>query len=106
MRNLILTITMTILITGVSFSTFANNNTNYNEVVLDVCNEFKEITIKEVPLAVKTSIVKDFIEAFVTKVYVNEYSQYKIALTIDDETKFVVFANKEGDWLKDKEVKS
>ncbi|WP_282071445.1 hypothetical protein [Polaribacter atrinae] len=106
MREIILTITVAIFTSGISSSALAKNNINSNEYVEVMRKDFKEITLKEVPLAVKTAIVKDFIAAFVTKVYVNESKQYKIALTIDDETKFVVFADKEGHWLKDKEIRA
>jgi len=104
MKKLILTITVAFLTSGISISSFANNNNHLYEIVVVKNDDFKEITLKEVPVAVKTAIVEDFISAFVTKVYVNESKQYKIELTIDDETKFVVFANKEGTWLKDKNV--
>ncbi|PQJ71776.1 hypothetical protein [Polaribacter butkevichii] len=106
MRKLILTVAVAVLTGGVSISAFANDNinNNSNSIVTVVMNDgFKEITVKELPEAVVTAILKDFKTATVTKVYVNGSEQYKIELTVD-EAESVVYADKEGKWLKEEEV--
>ena len=108
MRKLILTVAVTILTGGVSISAFANENNTINnnadQIVTVVLNDdFKEITVKELPEAVTTAILKDFKTAIVGKVYVNESEQYKIELIVDD-AKSIVYADKEGNWLKEEDV--
>ena len=108
MRKLILTVAVTILTGGVSISAFANENNTINnnadQIVTVVLNDdFKEITVKELPEAVTTAILKDFKTAIVGKVYVNESEQYKIELIVDD-AKSIVYADKEGTWLKEEDV--
>ncbi|WP_405609054.1 hypothetical protein [Polaribacter sp. Asnod1-A03] len=105
MKKLILTVTVIILTSSVSiFALEDNNNKVINEIaVVSVDDDFKEITIKELPAKVVDAILKDFSEATVTKVYVNTNDQYKIALTVD-ETERVVYADKKGEWLKKDEV--
>ncbi|MCL7764989.1 hypothetical protein MPF19_16320 [Polaribacter sp. Z014] len=105
MKKLILTVTVALLTSGVSV--FAANNINTNnadEIVVVVTNDdFKEITAKELPEAVSNAIVKDYTEATITKVYVNTSEQYKIILTANG-TENVVYADKEGNWLKETAV--
>ncbi|WP_158839104.1 hypothetical protein [Polaribacter sp. L3A8] len=108
MRKLILTVAVAILTGGVSVSAFANENNNSNNnsdlITTVVMNdEFKEITIKELPQAVVSAILKDFKTAKVAKVYVNGSEQYKIELIVDG-AESVVYADKEGKWLKEEEV--
>ena len=104
MKKLILTLTVAILTSGVSVYAADNNNNNSKHVIEVVMNDdFKEITVKELPEAVVNAILKDFASATLTKVYVNGSEQYKIALTID-ETESVVYADKDGKWLKEEEV--
>ncbi|WP_405609051.1 hypothetical protein [Polaribacter sp. Asnod1-A03] len=107
MKKLILTITVAVLTSGVSTFALENNyNKNLNQIVVVVnSDEFKEITLKELPGAVVDSILEDFSAAIVTKAYVNEKSQYKIKFMIDDETKSFVYADKEGNWLDKEDVK-
>ncbi|MDX6747453.1 hypothetical protein SHK09_11665 [Polaribacter sp. PL03] len=103
MRKLILTLTVAILSSGVSISA-ANINNNSEEIITVVVkDDFKEITLKELPEAVTKAILKDYATATIAKAYVNESKQYKITLTVD-ETESVVYADKEGKWLKEGEV--
>ena len=107
MRKLILTVAVTILTGGVSVSAFANDNNknNSDEVIVVVMNEeFKEVALTDLPEAVTNAILKDYAAATITKAYVNGSEQYKIELTVD-EVESVVFADKEGNWLKEEDVK-
>ena len=108
MKKLILTVAVAILTGGVSNAAFANESINIsnnsNPVITVVMNDgFKEITVKELPGAVTNAILKDFKMATVGKVYVNGSEQYKIELTADD-AKSVVYADKDGTWLKEEDV--
>ncbi|PQJ71775.1 hypothetical protein [Polaribacter butkevichii] len=105
MKKLVLTVAVAILTVGVSVSTFANDNNNIsNSIITVITNDgFKEITVKELPEAVSSAILKDFKTATVARVYVNGIEQYKIELTIDGAEN-VVYADKEGKWLKEEEV--
>ncbi|WP_158839106.1 hypothetical protein [Polaribacter sp. L3A8] len=108
MKKLVLTVAIAILTGGVSVSAFANENNiinnNSNQIITVVLNDgFKEITVKQLPDAVVNAILKDFKTSTITKVYVNGSEQYKIELTVDD-AESVVYADKEGKWLKEEEV--
>ncbi|WP_158839108.1 hypothetical protein [Polaribacter sp. L3A8] len=108
MKKLVLTVAVAILTGGVSVSAFANENNiinnNSNQIITVVLNDgFKEVKVKELPEAVITAILKDFKTATIAKVYVNESEQYKIELTVDG-TESVVYADKGGKWLQEKEV--
>ena len=106
MRKLILTVTVAIFTGGISNAVFANENINNNSdpiVTVIMSDDFKEISIKELPENVVNAILKDFTKAKVAKVYVNGSEQYKIELVVDD-AKSVVYADKEGTWLKEEDV--
>ncbi|MCG1036191.1 hypothetical protein [Polaribacter sargassicola] len=105
MRKLILTATVAILTSGVSVYAIENNSlNNINKITtLSVDDDFKEINLKELPAAVTDAILKDFAAGTVTKAYVNTSEQYKISMIVDEKEK-VVFADKEGKWLKEEEV--
>ncbi|AUC86096.1 hypothetical protein CW731_12745 [Polaribacter sp. ALD11] len=106
MRKLILTVAVAALTSGASISAanISNNNSNSDEIITVVMNDnFKEITVKELPKAVSEAILKDYAKATIAKVYVNGSEQYKIELTVD-KTKSIVYADKEGKWLKEEEV--
>ena len=108
MRKIVLTVAVAILTGGVSVSAFANENNTINNnadpIVTVVKNDgFKEITIKELPEAISNAVSKDFKNATISKVYINGSNQYKIELIMDD-TQGVIYADKEGTWLKKEEV--
>ena len=101
MKKLILT--MAILIGGISTIAFANKSIAVNTFQLVFNEEFKEISVEELPDAVKTAIVKQYPEATVNKAYMNSGEQYKIDLDID-EVLTVFYLDKEGKWLKEADV--
>ncbi|MCG1036193.1 hypothetical protein [Polaribacter sargassicola] len=102
MKKLVLTVAVVLLTSSVSV--FAQSNNNPKEIAsVIVKEEFKEITIKEMPESVANAILKDFPKGAVTKVYVNESEQYKIAITVE-ETEKILYADKEGNWLKKEDI--
>lgn len=105
MRKLVLTVTLAVLTSGVSvYALERNNSNNSNEMIRVVIdNEFKEIALKDLPTTVAEAITKDFAYATVTKAYVNESEQYKIAITTDEGESFI-YADKEGKWLKEEDI--
>ena len=105
MKKLILTVAVAILSSGISISAAnINNNINSGEVIVMTINEdFKEVALEDLPEAVSNAILKDYATAIIGKAYVNASEQYKIELTID-ETETVVYADKEGNWLKEEDV--
>ncbi|OEK08756.1 hypothetical protein A8C32_00315 [Flavivirga aquatica] len=101
MKKLILTVA--ILAGGIS--TFAlSNNILPTETITILNQEFKEITINELPTAVTNAILKDFPSATVSKAYVNNKGQYKLILSIKEESK-TVYANEKGEWLEETDAK-
>ncbi|AUC21115.1 MULTISPECIES: hypothetical protein [Polaribacter] len=105
MRKLVLTLTVAVLTSGATvFAANDINTNNVDEIVVVVSNDdFKEISVKELPAAVSSAIVKDFGTATAIKAYVNGSEQYKFELTLDGEEK-VVYADKEGNWLEEADV--
>ena len=105
MRKLVLTLTVAVLTSGATvFAANDINTNNVEEIVVVVSNDdFKEISVKELPAAVSSAIVKDFGTATAIKAYVNGSEQYKFELTLEGEEK-VVYADKEGNWLEEADV--
>ena len=105
MRKLVLTLTVAVLTSGATvFAANDINTNNVDEIVVVVSNDdFKEISVKELPAAVSSAIVKDFGTATAIKAYVNGSEQYKFELTLNGEEK-VVYADKEGNWLEEADV--
>ncbi|MGJ8761051.1 MULTISPECIES: hypothetical protein [unclassified Polaribacter] len=105
MRKLVLTLTVAVLTSGATvFAANDINTNNVDEIVVVVSNDdFKEITLEELPEAVSNAVLKDFPTATVVKAYVNGSEQYKIELTTDG-TESVVYADKDGNWLEESDV--
>ncbi|WP_166387975.1 hypothetical protein [Polaribacter sp. 11A2H] len=105
MKKLIFTVAVAILSSGVSISAANINNNNHSDevIVMTINEEFKEVALEDLPEGVSNAILKDYATAIIGKAYVNGSEQYKIELTID-ETESVVYADKEGNWLKEGDV--
>jgi len=104
MRKLILTVTVALLTSGVSVFAINNINNNANEIIVVVVNDdFKEVALADLPEAVSNAILKDYSTATVVTSYVNKSNQYKIDLMVD-ETEVSVYADKEGNWLKETDI--
>lgn len=104
MKKLVLTVALAVFTSGVSIYASESNNNQSNEIIKVVTNdEFKEIAVADLPESVTKAIAKDFETATVTKAYVNASMQYKIAIKVD-EKESVVYADKDGKWLKEEDI--
>jgi hypothetical protein len=103
MKKLILAVA----IVASGFSTFALSiNPIQSEVtVVSITEEFKEIALETVPTAVTAAVAKDFSTATISKAYVNSKEQYKLDINIDG-TDNVVYADKDGNWLKPADIEA
>ena len=103
MKKLILAIA--IIASG--FSTFALSiNQIQSEIVTaSTTEEFREISIESLPNAIITALEKDYSTAKIGNAYVNSKEQYKIEIYMQP-TDNIVFANKDGHWLKRAEIEA
>ena len=60
---------------------------------------YTEVTLDEVPEAVKTALTKVYPTATLDKAYVNEAKEYKLDVTLN-EKKGNLFADEKGNWIK------
>jgi hypothetical protein len=102
MKKLILAVA----VVASSFSTFALTiNPIQNDIsIVSTSEEFKEVALENVPTAIKDALAKDLATATLNKAYINSSEQYKLELSIDG-TDNVVYADKDGNWLKITDVK-
>ena len=75
-----------------SMSTFATTTAvqNSSEKVVAIANEFIEVKITELPVAIAESLKTSHPNAVISKAYVNESKQYKLELTTGDKTEEVL----------------
>ena len=60
---------------------------------------YTEVTLDEVPEAVKTALTRVYPTATLDKAYVNEAKEYKLDVTLN-EKKGNLFADEKGNWIK------
>ncbi|SIP95557.1 hypothetical protein [Maribacter ulvicola] len=79
----------------------SENGIQHNQVnqISVVADDFKEISVAEVPQAVTDAVSKNFPTASLDKAYVNEKKQYKLVLSLEDGTEGTVYADEEGNWI-------
>lgn len=79
----------------------AENGIQHNQVneMLEVADDFKEISVSEVPQAVSDAVAKNFPTASLDKAYTNEEKQYKLVLSLEDGTQGTVYADEDGNWI-------
>ncbi len=85
-----------------SLTTFATTQVNSIETTTLISQsqeEFKEIKPTDIAQPVKDAIQRDFADATVSNAYVNEKNEYKLVLSIGDDSK-TVYADAKGNWLK------
>ncbi|MDO6739253.1 hypothetical protein [Wenyingzhuangia sp. 2_MG-2023] len=102
MKKIILSVA--ILASGVSTFAFANNVLPVQSINIVMNEEFTEISVEELPEAVKAAVKKDFETATIAKAYTNGSEQYKLELTIDGSTN-IAYVDKDGNWLKEDAIK-
>jgi len=79
----------------------AENGIQHNQAneMLVVADDFKEISVSEVPQAVSDAVAKNFPTASLDKAYTNEEKQYKLVLSLEDGTEGTVYADEDGNWI-------
>jgi len=73
-----------------------HNQVNEISVVAD---DFKEISVSEVPQVVTNAISTNFPTANLDKAYTNEKKQFKLILSLEDGTQGTVYADEDGNWI-------
>jgi|SRR5690606_25435280 len=62
--------------------------------------DYKEVKASEVPQTIKDAVAKDFSGATISKASVNASGEYKIQLATADSKSVTVYANANGEWIK------
>lgn len=84
-----------------SFSTFTATAQGQNppEQSTTVAEEYTEIKLEEVPVAVTEALKKSIPEAKLVKAYINEKKQYKLEVEIGEKVGSL-YAEATGKWIK------
>ena len=62
-------------------------------------DEYTEIKLEEVPVAITDALKKAYPEGVLSKAYKNEKSEYKLEVTVGDKVG-ALYANADGTWIK------
>ncbi|MGJ5640630.1 hypothetical protein [Formosa sp. S-31] len=81
-----------------SFSLITATNSPLNNTIEVAQDNFKEIAVSDLPIAVTDAVAADFSEATIAKAYVNDAKEYKLILSIDGDFK-TIYANESGEWI-------
>lgn len=103
MRKLILSVA--ILASSLSVVAFANNISPIETVTTSTTEGFIEVSLEELPTTITDAVKKDYTDAVLTKAYVNSNAQYKLELKAEEVTN-IVFIDKDGNWLKEIDIKA
>lgn len=97
MKNLFLS--AAIVLGGLT--SFASNAPIANTIVktVSVADEYTEIKLEELPVAITEALKKAYPSAVITKAYKNEKSEYKLDVTVGEKVGNL-FANADGTWIK------
>ena len=91
---------LSVAIVAASLTSFASTTIlNSNEIITIVQEEYTEITSDKLPEAVLSAIKNSYPDATIDKAYVNEKKEYKIEISVGDQTA-AVFADANGNWIK------
>jgi len=85
-----------------SLSTFAQTSESEKTAVTTqttVEDKYTEITVAEVPEAVKASLIKAYPSAVLDKAYINEKKEYKLEITVNEKAG-ALYADATGNWIK------
>ena len=86
-----------------SLSTFAQTSVPVKTAVTTtqttVAETYTEITVGEVPEAVKSALTKAYPTAILDKAYINEKKEYKLEITVGDKVG-ALYADASGNWIK------
>ncbi|WP_428231078.1 hypothetical protein [Flavobacterium sp.] len=97
MKNLFLS--AAIVLGGLT--SFASTSPITNTIVktISIQDEYTEIKLEEVPVAVTDALKKAYPDAVLSKAYKNAKSEYKLDVTVGDKVGSL-FANADGSWIK------
>jgi len=86
-----------------SLSTFAQTGVSEKTTTTTQTVEetYKEITVTEVPEAVKSALTKAYPTAVLDKAYINEKKEYKLEITVNEKAG-ALYADATGNWIKNK----
>lgn len=62
---------------------------------------YTHVTVADLPPAVIEAVATNFETATISRAFVNEESEYKIILILADKENLTVFANTNGEWIKE-----
>jgi len=89
-----------------TMTAFAQEETNVETVASEVTeavvaqDDFAEVAVAELPEAVVAAVAKNYPTATIDKAYLNEASQYKLEVSLEDGTAGTLFADAEGNWIE------
>ena len=81
-----------------SFAAIAPNQITSEKVII-ISEEYTEIKIEELPVAVTDALKKAYPDAVITKAYVNESKEYKIEVKVADK-EGALYADETGKWIQ------
>ncbi|TDD78418.1 hypothetical protein [Flavobacterium caseinilyticum] len=84
-----------------SLSTYATSVPNTNEVTKTVTiqEEYTEVKLEEVPVAITEALKAAYPSAILDKAYINAQKEYKLDITVGDK-KGNLFADETGKWIQ------
>ncbi|OXA87354.1 hypothetical protein [Flavobacterium hercynium] len=97
MKNLFLS--AAIVLGGLT--TFASTSPVSNTIVNTISfqEEYTEVKVVEVPVAITDALKKAYPDAILTKAFKNAKSEYKLEVTVGDKVGSL-YANADGSWIK------
>ncbi|PXY40214.1 hypothetical protein DMB65_14210 [Flavobacterium cheongpyeongense] len=97
MKNLFLS---AVIVLG-GLTSFASTSSVSNTIVktISIQDEYTEVKLEEVPVAITDALKKAYPDAVLSKAYKNEKSEYKLDVTVGDKVGNL-FANADGTWIK------
>lgn len=62
--------------------------------------DYTEVAVEKLPEAIKTALERDYAGAVVDKAYVDDEGEYKLEVTLSDDTAQELYVDAEGNWIK------
>lgn len=81
-----------------SLSTISANPPIFHDGIMElvIAQDFTEIAVKDVPTAVLDGLEKDYMGATIDSAYVNEEMEYKLEVTLEDDSSKTLYFDKDG----------
>lgn len=85
-----------------SLSTISANPPIFHDGIMElvIAQEFTEIAVKDIPTAVLDGLEKDFMGATIQNAYVNEELEYKLEVTLEDDSTRTLYFDAEGNSIE------